>query len=391
MGHSHNHDHNAGISPQDARYREVRVVTLVGAVANLILAVFKVLFGVIGSSQSLVADGIHSLSDLLSDAMVLFAAKHGAKEADDEHPYGHGRIETVFTVALGILLLLVAFGLSWDAVRRLFHPDLLTRPETITLWVALISVLSKEVLYHYTVRVARRIRSRLLEANAWHHRSDAVSSLVVIVGIGGTLAGLPYLDAIAAVGVALMIAKIGWELAWESVHELIDTGLAQSRVDEIRAAIQAFDGVEDQHLLRTRRMGGEALADVHIMVDPMLSVSEGHFISETLRRRLIEQFDELQDVLVHIDPEDDQLHPVNTKLPSRRQLLAQLEPAWSHLPALKQRNKLTLHYLQGRIRVELMLPLSEYSDLEQKNNLQIELDRLAEGFDIIESIRVCYG
>ncbi len=391
MSHSHAHGTESDIHPRDKRYQEVRKVTLVGGVINLLLSVFKVTVGYLGNSQSLIADGIHSLSDLLSDAMVIYAAKHGSKAADDDHPYGHGRIETAFTVALGLVLMLVAVGLAWDASIRLFHPETLLHPATITLWIALLSVISKELLYHYTVRVARLIRSKLLEANAWHHRSDAISSVVVIVGIGGTIAGLPYLDAIAAVAVALMIAKIGWELAWESVHELIDTGLEHERVDAIREAIRDFDGVEDQHMLRTRRMGGEALADVHILVDSTLSVSEGHFISETLRRRLIRQFDELRDVLVHIDPEDDEKYQLNVKLPSRKQLLRELEPAWSHLPQMAERLQLTLHYLKGNLVVEVLLPLKCHTGAEQAHALQLALDEVAAGHKSVESICVRYG
>lgn len=362
MGHPSHHSthyHPAVAKPGDrTRYRETRKVTLVGAVVNIVLAVAKIVFGLIGQSQSLIADGVHSLSDLLSDALVLVASKHGSKDADEDHPYGHARIETAVTVGLGVLLLLVAAGLTWDAVNRLFDPARLLHPGWLALSVAAVSVLSKEVLYHYTLRVAKRVRSNLLRANAWHHRSDAISSVVVIVGIAGSMSGLEYLDAIAAAGVAFMIAKIGWELSWHSIKELIDTGLDPERVDAIRDTILAVDGVRALHMLRTRRMGPDALVDVHILVDPKLSVSEGHHISETVRARLVRTIDEVTDVMVHIDPEDDEKAPPSLKLPLRNDLLDALHAHWAHIDAARQIDKVTMHFLDGRVEVVLLLPLS---------------------------------
>ncbi|MHB1240041.1 MAG: cation diffusion facilitator family transporter, partial [Gammaproteobacteria bacterium] len=257
---------NAIPSPDaDARYQASRRVTVVGAMVNVVLSVVKVVFGLQGHSQALVADGIHSLSDLVSDAMVLVAVRHGSRDADEDHPYGHGRIETVITVALGVFLILVGAGIMYDAGYRLFAPRDLLRPDVLTLVIAALSIVSKEALYHYTARAARRFRSNVLRANAWHHRSDAISSVVVAVGIAGTLAGLPYLDAIAAIVVAAMIAKIGWGLMWQSVRELIDTGLERERVVAVEHAIQSVPGVKALHMLRSRRMGSDALVDVHIL------------------------------------------------------------------------------------------------------------------------------
>ena len=177
MSHTHLPD------PHDARYRDIRVVTIVGAIVDLLLGVAKVVVGLAAGSQALVADGIHSFSDLATDFLVLFAAKHAHRKADVEHPYGHGRIETVATVVLGISLVLVAIGISYDAARRLLDPELLLHPGLLALVVALVSVVSKEVIYQYTARAARRLRSKMLLANAWHSRSDAISSIVVVIGV----------------------------------------------------------------------------------------------------------------------------------------------------------------------------------------------------------------
>ena len=174
----HGHSH-------DFRTIETRRVTIVGAVVNLVLAAFKVIAGVTGQSQALIADGIHSLSDLISDGLVLFAATHAASAPDEEHPYGHARYETAATLGLGLLLIAVAVGIMWDAVDRLFSPEELLQPEMLTLYVAAFSIFSNEALYWYTIKVADRINSPMLRANAWHHRSDAISSVVVLVGITG--------------------------------------------------------------------------------------------------------------------------------------------------------------------------------------------------------------
>lgn len=355
-----------GRSPQpvipDERYRETVKVTLVGAAVDLALSITKIAFGVIAHSQALIADGIHSLSDLATDGLVLYAVKHGSRGADEEHPYGHKRIETVATVGLGVVLIATAIGISVDAGRRLFNPELLLSPGIWALVIAVLSVGAKEAIYHYTMHAARKYRSSILRANAWHSRSDALSSVIVVVGIAGTMAGLSYLDAIAAIGVALMIMKIGWDLSWQSVRELVDTGLDRERIDAIRRTITAVDGVEALHMLRSRRMGGDALVDVHIQVDSTLSVSEGHQISETVRKQLIDEIEEVSDVMVHIDPEDDETATPTGVLPLRKMVQARLDRYFRDIELAQHIEKVTLHYIDGHIRVELLLPLDVVAD-----------------------------
>lgn len=374
----------------DERYRATRRVTLVGAGVNLVLAVAKILFGIVGQSQALVVDGVHSLSDLASDAMVMFAAKHANRDADEDHPYGHGRIETVATVVLGVFLILIGIGLGYDAGDRLFRPQLLTHPAPFTLVVALLSVFSKEGLYHYTTAVARRVRSSLLHANAWHHRSDAISSVIVVIGIGGTLAGLPYLDSLAAVGVAFMIAKIGWDLSWHSLRELVDTALDADQVAAIRQAIMSVDGVRALHMLRTRRSGGAALVDVHIIVDATLSVSEGHQIGEKVRTRLLGEFDEVTDVTVHIDPEDDEEASPSNHLPLREEMLNRIRKRWSDIDAARQVENVTLHYLDGKVHAEVVLPLNVANGPEQARLLSSRLVAAAKRCQEVGEVNVYY-
>jgi cation diffusion facilitator family transporter len=374
----------------EARYRDARRVTLVGAVVNVLLSVIKIVAGWLGSSHALIADGIHSLSDLATDVVVLVAAKHSAKDADEEHPYGHGRIETLATVALGIILILVAFGIGYDAVRRLFQPAQLLLPGMLALSAAIISVLVKEALYHYTVAVAKKLRSNLLRANAWHHRSDAVSSVVVVVGVIGSMAGLSYLDAVASVVVAVMVAKIGWDLGWNSIHELIDRGLEQEDVETIREKIMAVDGVRAMHDLRTRRMGGNAFVDVDVLVDPSLTVSEGHRIGEEVLKRLNQDIDEVTDVTVHIDPEDDETETPSRDAPMRGEMLERLQSHWCDVAGADKIEQVALHYLGGRVRVEARVPLDAIADLDRARRFTREMAETACKDEYVIEVKVLY-
>jgi len=374
----------------DQRYREAKKVTLVGSALDLVLGIGKIIAGYIGYSQALIADGIHSLSDLVTDVLVLFAAKQGSREADEDHPYGHARIETMMTVALGMALIAVALGLGYDALRRLFQPELLLHPGWLALVVAAISIVTKELIYHYTLRAAIRLRSNLLRANAWHSRSDAISSVIVFIGVLGSMAGLTYLDAIATIGVVYMIAKIGWDLSWHSMRELVDTSLDAERVEKIRECIKDIDGVEDLHLLRTRRMGADALVDVHIQVSARLSVSEGHQISEMVRQRLIEVMDEVSDVMVHIDPENDENVQACCSLPLRRELEKKLKQAWADIPLAEKIEYITLHYLSGKIHIDLQLPLDVCSDMSSTRHLSDALIAASQSLEEIGEVRVCF-
>jgi len=374
----------------DARYREARRATLIGSLVDLVLGVLKLAVGWLAHSQALIADGVHSLSDLATDVGVLFAARHASREADEDHPYGHGRIETAATVGLGFALIAAAAGIAWDAVRRLFAPELLLEPGVWALVVAVISVVAKEWTYRYTLRVARRLRSGMLRANAWHSRSDALSSLVVMAGVSGAMAGLYYVDAVAAVVVAAMVAKMGWNFAWHSLRELVDTALEPHKVAHIRDHILAVHGVRDMHLLRTRRMGGEALVDVHILVDPWVTVSEGHQISEAVRARLLDAVDDVTDVTVHIDPEDDADDREPRRLPLRHEVLARLHRRWEGIGAVRHIERVNLHYLRGRIHVEVVLPLA-LAQAEDPHALASALREAVRGDPEIGDVRVLYG
>ncbi len=366
-------------------------VTLLGALVNILLSVIKVVFGFIAQSHALIVDGVHSLSDLLSDAMVWFASHHAQDEPDEKHPYGHGRFETAATLGLGVLLILVAAGIVWDSAQRLFSPEQLLHPGKLALFVAVLSVLIKEILYHYTIRAGRRIGSKMLQANAWHHRTDAISSIVVVVGIGGTIAGLPYLDTVAAVVVGVMIAHVGWELGWPAFEELMDVGLEQEGLEEVNEIIHSVDGVDAIHMLRTRSIGGQVALDVHILVEPWLSVTEGHMIGQTVMDRLLEQVDQVTDVTVHIDPEDDELGTPTRGLPLRRETMEELERSWSDLSEAGDIERTILHYRDGKIDIDLYFPLSCYHGAQELEGLRSRLQDKLEQKNQFRDLNIFFG
>ncbi len=377
MSNMHAHETLDHASPE--RYAAARRVTWVSVIVNLLLTVAQVIIGYLGNSQALVADGIHTLSDLLTDFMVLFALFHSKKAADAEHPYGHERIETATTLMLGIILFAVGAGIAVRAVLRMLETTALPTPDLMTLWVALFTLVAKEGLFRYLMHTANRLNSNMLRANAWHSRSDAISSLVVVAGIGGSLIGFAYLDAVAAIVVAVMIAKIAIDLGWQALRELVDTGLAAEDVDAIRQTILSVSGVKALHLLRTRRVGGQALADVHIIVDDHVSVSEGHQISEAVRAKLIKEIAPMTDVMVHIDTEEDVEGPSCEGLPLRDEVLKRLDGYFHAIPEAHRIERVTLHYLDGHIDIGLLLPLSVVTNMATAQDLARRLAEAVQG------------
>ena len=372
-----------------ARDQAMRNTSVVGAVVNLVLTVVKVIFGIIGQSHALIADGVHSLADLSTDLMVWFAAKYSNQPADKEHPYGHARIETAFTVALGVVLIITAIGIVFDSAQRLLNPETLLQPTPIVLLIAVISILANEGLYQYTIGAAKQFNSGLLKANAWHHRSDAISSIVVLVGVAGSLMGLPYLDAFAAVGVALMIGHIGWTQAWSSLRELVDTGMEPKTAAALKRIIGNVEGVRGVHMLRSRRMGGMYLIDVHIVVDERLSVSEGHKISEYVRLKLIDSHEDISNALVHIDPEDDSLAVLCADLPLRREVLADLRRVWAEVLDASELDRAVLHYLNGQVHVDLVRSMQAADEQAQAFNQCLQ--EKVKALKYIGEVRVLYG
>jgi cation diffusion facilitator family transporter len=275
--------------------------TWVSVGVNLVLTVTQVAVGVLAKSQGLVADGIHSLSDLVADFVVLFASHHAKKDADEGHPYGHHRFETAASLVLGALLLAVGVGMLWSAFRKLEQPELVQQVHVIALWVAGGALIAKEMLFRYMLAVAKRVKSSMLVANAWHARSDAASSLVVGIGIIGNLAGYPILDPIAALIVGFMVAKMGWSFGWDALHDLMDRSVDAQEVGAIRQTLVDTPGVQNVHDIRTRKMGDMIVVDAHIEVDAAISVEAGHDIAVEARKRVLQRHRVLN-LMTHVDP-----------------------------------------------------------------------------------------
>ena len=275
--------------------------TWVSVGVNIFLTVAQVTVGILSKSQGLIADGIHSLSDLVADFVVLFASHHSKKDADEDHPYGHGRFETAASLVLGALLLIVGTGMLWSAVRKLEQPETVHQVHVVALWVAAGALVARELLFRYMLSVAKRVKSSMLVANAWHARSDAASSLVVGIGIAGNLAGYPILDPIAALIVGFMVAKMGWEFAWAALHDLMDRSVNEQEVEAIRRTLIETNGVLGVHDVRTRKMGDMIVVDAHIEVDATISVEAGHNIALCARQRVMERHRVLN-LMTHLDP-----------------------------------------------------------------------------------------
>jgi cation diffusion facilitator family transporter len=296
--HTHSDEHDS-ISPENNKAAQRS--TWVSVLVNVVLSGLQLVLGWISGSQALVADGIHSLSDLVADFVVLFAGHHSKAEPDDDHHYGHYRYENAASLVLGVILVVVGAGMLWSAVQKLLDPAQIAPVHSIALWIALIALVSKELLFRYMLAVAQRIRSSMLVANAWHARSDAASSLVVALGIGGSLLGFPLLDPIAALVVGLMVAKMGWGFAWNSLHDLMDRAADLEEIEKIRTTLLATPGIQGLHELRTRKTGDLIIVDVHLEIRGDITVAEGHDIAVNARKNVMSKLPVL-DVMTHVDP-----------------------------------------------------------------------------------------
>ncbi len=322
--------------------------TWISVWVNLFLASAQVVIGVFARSQALIADGLHSLSDLVADGVVLFAARHSHAEADAEHPYGHARFETAAALAIGLILLGTGVGMVWTAGLKLHDGQSLDAVHPLALLAALITLLAKEGLFRYMRRVGERLKSSMLIANAWHARADAASSLVVAVGIAANLLGYHSMDAVAAVIVGFMIVKAGWDFSVEAFHSLTDHALDPEEIDRIHGTVQAVDGVLGVHELRTRRMGDWAVIDMHVEVDPHLTVSEGHYIAEQIAAQ-VKEAHRVAECTVHIDPGTVRQLARVLALPPRAQVQATVQEVLGQPAALR------LHYLESGLEVEAEL------------------------------------
>ncbi|MCG7199899.1 cation diffusion facilitator family transporter [Marinobacter pelagius] len=339
---------------QEALNREMKAasrVTIIGMILDAVLGFIKVIGGALFNSQALLVDGIHSFTDVASDLVVLGVMRISRQEPDENHPYGHQRIETFGTLLLGSILIAVGAALAWENVLRLLAGGISDVPGWPVLVAAALSVAGKEWIYHYTRHVGKAIRSDLIIANAWHSRTDAFSSVVVLFSTIGAMMGWEWLDVLAAVVIALIIIHIGWKFTWDSVKELVDTGLSREDTETLKAIARDTDGVRNVHELRSRRMGHDILLDIHLVVRPDISVSEGHQIGMQVVSGMRDALDNIRDINFHIDAENDEEQlPTSERLPSRQEIRHTLEDRIGELPA---NSRLRLHYLKNKVHLEL--------------------------------------
>ena len=286
---------------EEERSRAAHRSTMVSVGVNILLSSLQLTVGLLAKSQALIADAVHSFSDLIADGIVLWANKYSAKAPDDDHPYGHRRFETAATFAVGVILVLVGAGMVWNGISKLQRPDELAKVGAIALPVALVAIIIKEGLFRYMLRVAKRVKSTMLVANAWHARSDAASSLVVSIGILANLFGVPMTDILAAMLVGIMILRMGWRFSIEAFHDLTDRAVDEQTEQKITQLIQDTPGVLGLHDLKTRKMGDMIWVEVDIEMDANLTVKEGHNIAVHARQRVMDALPVL-DVMTHFDP-----------------------------------------------------------------------------------------
>jgi len=287
----------------EADSHDIKKVTWVGLFVNFILAAIKFIVGILGHSQAVVADAVHSISDMVTDIAVLVGVKYWSAPPDKDHPYGHWRIETIITGFIGLGLAAVAVGIGYNAIATL-KDHCIETPKWIAIIGALVSIIVKELLYHWTVKVGRKVKSSALIANAWHHRSDALSSIPVLLAVGISVIKpqWAFVDHIGAIIVSLIILKVSWDIFFPALKKLSDSGASVKEKEQIRSLAMQVDGVKDAHAIRTRNVGRGLFVDMHVLVDGNISVSEGHSISEKVRDEIINKGPDVLDVVVHIEP-----------------------------------------------------------------------------------------
>ena len=363
----------------------VRIIAI-GALANIVLAALKIAGGIFGRSTAMLADGIHSLSDLLTDGVVLFTHKIGQLPADENHPYGHGRAETIGATLVGAVIIIAGFGLAYES-WKIISSGAFRTPLVSAAVAAVFSIIINEVLFRYTRTVGEEINSPSIVANAWHHRSDAISSVAALVGIGGAMAGYPIMDPIAAILVSIMILKVGYDISFRGLSDLMDTALSEVETRRIETMINNLPGVIQTHNLRTRRIGGEVFMDIHILVDHEVSVTEGHHIAENVRRELIRAMDNVQDVLVHVDTEDDDTFE-SIYWANRFYLEKQVDPIIDSMKDIQERTHLRAHYHGGKTTLEVFIRMREGIDANEANSVAKELREYLEAIEHVHEVRV---
>lgn len=369
--HSPRHQYQVNNGDNQTRLKTLMRQTIYSILLNLFLSALKIVFGLIARSHALVADGLHSLSDLLTDGLVIIAAKAGDKKADREHPYGHRRIETVGSQFISWILIAAGIAFAWETLNNWIQHPVGTTKDTLVIVIAAISVASNEIIFRVMRRAAQKTNSSLLMSNALHHRSDALTSVIVVISAVVGLFTPWRIDAIAAIIIAVMIIKMGAQIAWNSIQELIDKAVDDDTLQLIKNAIGSTSGVNEVHQLRTRLYSGDIFIDVHVIVDHLISVSEGHHIGERVEENIKKALPAVKDVTVHIDPEDDESNKPSAHLPHRESIVKKVAQSCAQLKYYNDINHMQIHYHNGEIYLIIYIATDKI-----KHQMQLEQDYL---------------
>ena len=367
--------------------QEATRVTLVGMWLDLLLGFGKIAGGAMTQSFALIADGIHSLADAITDIFVLIVARSAQAAPDGEYPYAQGRFETLGTIGMGIGFITIAGILLFDSYQRLLDSEISPVPAIGGIVIALISIASKEWIYQYTMRVAKRLNSNLLKANAWHSRGDTISSVAVLIGIVAARQGYVWMDIVAAMFVALIIARIGWELCSDAVKELVDTAMPAQRRAQIEAGIVANRGIRGITKLRSRLSAGNIILEISLLVNPRISVAEGHRLGEAVSSALIGNFSDIVAIKAHIELKNHgQQQPSCQRiqeLPERTEVIANIKRQWQEILGADDIESMDLHYREHGIEVDLTVTLDAVSEL-----LASQLKQSIGSLDYVAKLRI---
>ncbi len=368
---------------------QMKAVTWLGALVNVLLTILKAVVGWASGSPALIADAGHSFSDLLSDGVTLWALMLGRKPKDDNHPYGHGRFETIGTLFVAVLLGFTALELGIYAVGSLGQEQ---SPGWNAIYVALISIFLKEFLFWLTMWIGKKEQNRLLQANAWHHRSDALSSVAALIGIGGAKLGYPFLDPLAGLVVSALIMKTAWDMGKQSVEELTDAVTDPEVESHVHQLMANVEGVQDFHEVRVRRMGSYLLVDLHVEVDGHLTVSSAHQIAERARLRITQALPTVTEVLVHVDPEPDppsRMPDEETQLMRPQDEIEQdIVSVLKQVPKVQKITHIYCHYLHRKLLVHIHVEMDENLIISEARRIAIEAEKLVESIADIQEADV---
>ncbi len=286
----------------EKRYNESNKVTMISIILNIVLTILKIFAGIIGQSSAIIADGLHSASDIITSIGVLIGNKISRKPKDMEHQYGHEKAETLVSFILSAILIIVALDIGIQGVKVLFNPSIITTPTILPLIVSVISILVKEYQYHITIKVARKINSPSLKADAWHHRSDALSSIAAFIGIGGAILGFKLLDPIASITVALVVIKVGIDILKTSCNELMDTSINPKDLELINSIANSYSDIKGISSMKSRKHGSFAYIDMSILIDHNKTLCSAHEISHKLEKLIIAELPYIKEINIHIEP-----------------------------------------------------------------------------------------